>query len=403
MAELSILRGARITLGVSGGIAAYKAADLASKLVQEGATVDVLLTEGATAFIQPLTFQAITKQPVYTGVFEGWTEEWYGHISLAHSTQLLIVAPATANTIAHLAGGLAKDMLGAVALSTSAPIIIAPAMEHTMFHHPATQANLNALRARGATIVGPETGRLASGEFGDGRLVSPEHLVGSVRQVLGKNGPLAGRRIVISAGGTHEPIDPVRFIGNRSSGLMGYSIAQSAIDFGGDVRLISGPTTLKPPFGVHYRGVETAEEMLGEIRTATESADVLIMSAAVADYRPAEARASKIKKGGPDEPSVIDLVRNPDILATIDRPGLLKVGFAAETDDLIEHAREKLVRKGLSMIIANDAVKTIGNERSAATILRPFGELEALPMMDKTELADTIMTRIADLLNGRIR
>lgn len=403
MAELSILRGARITLGVTGGIAAYKAADLASKLVQEGATVDVLLTESATAFIQPLTFQAITKQPVHTGVFEGWTENWYGHISLAHSTQLLIVAPATANTIAHLANGLAKDMLGAVALSTSAPVIIAPAMEHTMYHHPATQANLNTLRSRGATIVGPETGRLASGEFGDGRLVSPEHLVGAVRQVLGKNGALAGRRVVISAGGTHEPIDPVRFIGNRSSGLMGYSLAQSAVDFGADVTLISGPTTLKPPYGVHYRGVETADEMHGEIRTATESADVLIMAAAVADYRPTEARSSKIKKGGPDEPSVIELARNPDILASIDRPGLLKVGFAAETDDLIEHAREKLIRKGLSMIIANDAVKTIGSDRSTAVILRPYGEQEELPMMSKTDLANTLMTRIADLLNGHSR
>jgi phosphopantothenoylcysteine decarboxylase/phosphopantothenate--cysteine ligase len=400
---LSILRGARITLGVSGGIAAYKAADLASKLVQEGATVDVLLTESATAFIQPLTFQAITKQPVHTGVFEGWTEEWYGHISLAHSSQLLIVAPATANTIAHLASGLAKDMLGAVALSTSAPIIIAPAMEHTMYHHPATQANLDLLRSRGATIVGPETGRLASGEFGDGRLVSPEHLVGAVRQVLGKNGALAGRRIVISAGGTHEPIDPVRFIGNRSSGLMGYSIAQSAIDFGADVTLVSGPTTLKPPYGAHYLGVETADQMLGEIRAATESADVLIMSAAVADYRPSQARASKIKKGGPDEPSVIELTRNPDILASIDRPGLLKIGFAAETDDLIEHAREKLIRKGLSMIVANDAVKTIGSDRSTATILRPYGEQEDLPMMSKTDLANTIVSRIADLLNGRSR
>ncbi len=400
---MSILQGARITLGVSGGIAAYKAADLASKLVQEGATVDVLLTESATAFIQPLTFQAITKQPVHTGVFEGWTDNWFGHISLAHTSQLLIVAPATANTIAHLANGMARDMLGAVALSTSAPLIIAPAMEHTMYHHPATQANLDALRARGATIVGPETGRLASGEFGDGRLVSPEHLVGAVRQVLGKNGPLAGRRIVISAGGTQEPIDPVRYLGNRSSGLMGYSLAQSAVDYGADVTLISGPTTLKPPFGVHYRGVETADQMLAEVRSATEHADVLIMSAAVADYRPGEARTSKIKKGGPDEPSSIELVRNPDIIASIDHPGLLKIGFAAETDDLIAHAREKLERKGLAMIVANDAVKTIGSDRSTATILRPYGEEEPLPMMDKPQLADTLMSRVADLLRDRGR
>jgi phosphopantothenoylcysteine decarboxylase/phosphopantothenate--cysteine ligase len=399
--KVSILNGARITLGVSGGIAAYKAVDLASKLVQGGATVDVILTRSATEFIQPLTFQAITKQPVHTGVFEGWTEHWYGHISLAHASQALLIAPATANTIAKLANGLADDMLGSVALSLTAPLIIAPAMEHQMWHHPATQANLATLRNRGATIVGPETGRLASGEFGDGRLVQPEMILGALRQVLGQNGPLAGRKIVVTAGGTHEPLDPVRFLGNRSSGLMGYRLAEAAIDQGAAVTLISGPTLLKPPYSARFIGVETADQMHGAVREECEDADVLIMAAAVADYRPAAARSSKIKKGDPNEPAAIELVRNPDILASIDVPDLLKVGFAAETEDLIANAQDKLRRKGLAMIVANDAVKTIGSDRSSATIVLPYGEPHTLPMMEKAEVADAILERIAWLLNER--
>ncbi len=398
---MSILKGARITLGVTGGIAAYKAVDLASKLVQDGATVDVILTQSATEFIRPLTFQAITKQPVHTGVFEGWRDDWFGHISLAHASQALLIAPATANTIARLANGLADDMLGSVALSLTAPLIIAPAMEHQMWHHPATQANLAALRSRGATIVGPETGRLASGEFGDGRLVQPELILGALRQVLGRNGPLAGRKIVVTAGGTHEPLDPVRYLGNRSSGQMGYRLAEAAIDQGATVTLISGPTLLKPPYGARFLGVETADEMAGCVREECEDADVLIMAAAVADYRPAAARASKIKKGGPDEPTAIELVRNPDILASINVPGLLKVGFAAETDDLIANAQEKLRRKGLGMIVANDAVKTIGSDRSIATIVLPYSEPQTLPLLDKAEVADAILDQIAGLLAER--
>lgn len=397
---MSILNGARITLGVSGGIAAYKAADLASKLVQGGATVDVILTAHATEFIQPLTFQAITKQPVHTGVFEGWREDWFGHISLAHASNALLIAPATANTIAKLAAGIADDMLGSVALSLTAPLIIAPAMEHQMWHHPATQANLATLRARGATIVGPETGRLASGEFGDGRLVQPEYILGALRQVLGLNGALAGRRIVVSAGGTHEPLDPVRYLGNRSSGLMGYAIAQSAIDQGAHVTLVSGPTLLKPPYGSHFVSVQTADEMAGAVRDACDDADVLIMAAAVADYRPADTRTSKIKKGDPNEPTSIELVRNPDILASIDRPGLIKIGFAAETDDLIANATDKLKRKGLAMIVANDAVKTIGSDLSTATFVLPYGEPEELPLLDKAAVADAILERVAKLLVG---
>ena len=400
---MSILNGSRITLGVSGGIAAYKAADLASKLVQGGATVDVILTKHATEFIQPLTFQAITKQPVHTGVFEGWREDWFGHISLAHASQALLVAPTTANTIAKLATGIADDMLGSVALSSTAPLIIAPAMEHQMWHHPATQQNLATLRARGTTIVGPETGRLASGEFGDGRLVQPELILGALRQVLGRNGALAGRKIVVTAGGTHEPLDPVRFLGNRSSGTMGYAIAQSAIDQGATVTLVSGPTLLKPPYGAHFVSVETADEMAGAVRDACEAADALIMAAAVADFRPATTQSSKIKKGDKNEPSVIELTRNPDILASIDRPGLIKIGFAAETDDLIENATDKLKRKGLAMIVANDAVKTIGSALSTATFILPYGEPEELPMMDKSAVADAILERVTRLFASAIR
>ena len=269
-----------------------------------------------------------------------------------------------------------------------------------MWHHPATQANLAMLKSRGATIVGPETGRLASGDFGDGRLVQPEFILGALRQVLGRNGALAGRTIVVSAGGTHEPLDPVRFRGNRSSGLMGYAIAQSAIDQGAQVTLVSGPTLLKPPYGAHFVGVETADEMSGAVRDACETADVLIMAAAVADYRPADIRTSKIKKGDINEPSSIELVRNPDILASINRPGLIKVGFAAETDDLIANATEKLNRKGLAMIVANDAVKTIGSDMSTATFVLPYGEPETLPMMEKTALADAILERVTLLLAG---
>ena len=396
---MSVLNNARVVLGVSGGIAAYKAADLASKLVQAGAIVDVLVTEGASRFIQPMTFQAITKRPVYSGVFEGWSDTWFGHISLAHEADVLVVAPATANTIAHLAHGFAEDMLGAVALSTQAPLVVAPAMEHAMFHHPATTANIVTLRSRGATIVGPETGRLASGEFGDGRLVSIDALVGAIRLVLGRNGALAGRHVVVSAGGTHEPLDPVRYLGNRSSGLMGYAIAQSALDAGARVTLVTGPTSLTAPYGAAVRTIETADEMYGEVRASCDDADVLIMAAAVADFRPASATLSKIKKGTADEPAAIQLARNVDILASIDRPGLVKVGFAAETDDLLANARDKMIRKGMALMIANDAVKTIGSRQSSAILVTPDGEETRLPAMEKTELADVIVRAIIGVMD----
>jgi phosphopantothenoylcysteine decarboxylase/phosphopantothenate--cysteine ligase len=391
------LDGARVVLGVSGGIAAYKAADVTSKLVQAGAEVDVILTAAATRFVGAPTFEALTQRPVHVDLFAPWHRGYTGHVSLGHEANILVVAPATANTIAKLANGLADDMLGAVALSTAAPLLVAPAMEHTMFHHPATQANIATLVDRGAVMLGPESGRLASGEMGDGRLASPETIVGTVRVVLGRKGPLAGRHVVISAGGTQEPIDPVRYIGNRSSGLMGYSLAQAAIDAGAKVTLVTTPTTLDPPIGAIVKRVVTAEEMQTAVEEATGSADILIMAAAVADFRPRTLSEMKIKKRDGVDTLELELIRNPDILGGVTRPGLLKIGFAAETHDLLEHAREKLERKSLAMIVANDAVSTIGAPTSTATLIKRSGETTALAGMEKPELAELIVREIARL------
>jgi phosphopantothenoylcysteine decarboxylase/phosphopantothenate--cysteine ligase len=397
------LRGARILLAVTGGIAAYKSADLASKLVQSGARVDVLLSETARRFVGEVTFQALTKRPVHGDVFEAWTETSFGHITLGHDADAIVVSPATANTIAKLAYGLADDMLGAVALSTTAPLIVVPAMEHLMYHHPATQANLATLRERGAVQVGPERGRLASGEEGDGRLPATETILGAIRQTLGKAGRLAGRRVVVTAGGTQEPLDPVRFIGNRSSGLMGYALAQAAIDEGAAVDLVSGPTHLTPPYGAATVRVSTAEEMFAAVRDLAAKADALVMAAAVADYRPAHPTTAKIKKREGGRGLTIELARNPDIVASIDRPGLVKIGFAAETEDLIENARLKLAAKGLDLIVANDAAATIGSKSSTAILLAPDGSAETLPTLPKEDVATIIVARLIAILGERRR
>lgn len=266
-----------------------------------------------------------------------------------------------------------------------------------MWHHPATQANIALLRDRGVTIVAPETGRLASGASGDGRLASREAIVATLRGVLATAGPLSGRRVVVSAGGTHEAIDPVRFIGNRSSGQMGVAIAEAAFDAGATVTTVVGPTVIAPPAVGDAVRIESAREMADAVETACQGADVLIMAAAVADFRPESAATSKIKKGPGTDAPVIALTRNPDILASIDQPGLVKIGFAAETDDLLANAADKLRRKGLAMIVANDAVATIGSGESQATLLYRDGEPEPLPAMSKTELARVLVDRIANL------
>jgi phosphopantothenoylcysteine decarboxylase / phosphopantothenate---cysteine ligase len=398
---VSILSGSKIALGVTGGIAAYKACELASQLVQAGAILDVIMTENAQRFVGPTSFQALTKRPVHVSTFEEWSDTSTGHISLAHEIDLLVVVPATANVISKLAYGAADDMLTTTALATRSPLLIAPAMEHAMYHHAATKANIELLASRGASFVGPESGRLASGEEGDGRLASIPTIIDTIRAILGRKGPLAGCHIVVTAGGTQEAIDPVRFLGNRSSGLMGYALARAAIDFGARVTLISGPTNLEAPSTAKLERINSANELKAATDRAVKDADALIMAAAVADYRPSESQTSKIKKGSTDEPVTISLVQNPDILASIDCPRLIKVGFAAETDNLIANAKAKLLEKDLAMIVANNAVETIGNPQSSAIILTPDREPDQLPQMSKDELAAEIIGRVAALIADR--
>ncbi|HEX2281715.1 MAG TPA: bifunctional phosphopantothenoylcysteine decarboxylase/phosphopantothenate--cysteine ligase CoaBC [Thermomicrobiales bacterium] len=394
------LTGKSIVLGVTGGIAAYKAASIASLLVQAGASVEVVMTEAAQQFIRPLTFSAITLASVHADSFSPWHGDFTGHVSLAKNADLLMVAPATAATIAKLALGLADGLIGLIALSLTAPIIVAPAMEEHMLHHPATQAHLRTLTERGVTIVEPTRGRLASGAVGEGRMASPESIVAVANDVLERSTRLAGRKLVITAGGTREPLDPVRYIGNRSSGAMGYALAAAAIAQGADVTLVSAATGLRAPSGVGLVKVETAAEMHRAVEQASADADALIMAAAVADFRPERSSRRKLKKSAGEDYLDVRLVRNPDILAAITRPQLVKIGFAAETENLVENAAHKLHAKGLAMIVANDAESTIGASSSTATILTADGGVTSLPTMSKESLAVEIMTMVADLLGG---
>jgi phosphopantothenoylcysteine decarboxylase/phosphopantothenate--cysteine ligase len=394
-----MLKDKRIILGVSGGIAAYKVADLASKLSQAGALVDVIMTAGAQRFVTPLTFQALTRRPVRTDIYADWLGEDTGHVGLAHKADLLMVAPATAHTIARMALGLSDDLLCAVYLSTRAPVLIVPAMESGMLLHPATQEHLETLKQRGAIIMQPGEGHLASGATGVGRMPEVPEILAAIRRALGAKGPLAGKRVVVTAGGTQEPLDPVRYIGNRSSGKQGYAIAEEAYNAGADVTLISGPVSLSPPHGIKTVQVGTAREMEAAVREAIAGADVLVMAAAVADYAPIEVSEQKIKKTG--EKLEISLGRNPDILAGLaemDLPGLVRVGFAAETEDLLQNARQKLEKKRLDMIVANDAVSSIGSDASALTFITRDGEVEHLPPMPKQESARRIIERVIKLL-----
>jgi len=394
------LTGKSIVLGVTGGIAAYKAASIASLLVQAGASLEVVMTEAAHQFVRPLTFSAISHASVHTDPFSPWHGNFTGHVGLAKNADLLVIAPATAGTIAKLALGLADDLIGLIALSTTAPIIVAPAMEEQMLHHPATQSHLQTLTERGVSIVEPAHGRLASGAVGEGRMASPESIVAIATDVVGRSTRLAGKKFVITAGGTREPLDPVRYIGNRSSGIMGYALAGAALAKGADVTLISAATGLRTPNGAALVSVETAAEMHDAVEQAAVDADVLIMAAAVADFRPEMRSQRKLKKSLGQDYLDIRFVRNPDILAAISRPNLLKVGFAAETENLLENAAQKLHAKGLAMIIANDAESTIGASSSTATILTVDGGVTALPTMSKESLAAQIVSVIEDLLVG---
>ena len=396
---MSDLRHKTVVLGVTGGIAAFKSASVASLLVQAGSRVDVVMTEAAQQFIQPLTFSAITHTPVHTNAFVPWTNEYSGHVGLARNADLIIVAPATAASIARLALGLADDLLGLIALSTQAPIIVAPAMEDRMYSHPSNRDHLATLTERGVIVVGPDSGRLASGATGEGRMAAPEVIVEAATTSLRRSSALQGRKVVVTAGGTQEPLDPVRFIGNRSSGKMGYALAAAAMSAGATVTLISGPTRLQPPWGAEFIQVTTAVEMQREVERATFDADILIMAAAVADFRPEVRSERKLKKQADQEFMDVRLVRNPDILASVDRPNLLKVGFAAETEDLIENAKGKLEAKRLAIVVANAAQLTIGASSSMATILTSEGDVTALPSMSKSSLAGKVIDAATTMLN----
>jgi phosphopantothenoylcysteine decarboxylase/phosphopantothenate--cysteine ligase len=403
--RIPVLDGRHVVLGVSGGIAAYKSADLTSRLVKSGAVVDVVLTAAATEFVRPLTFQALTHRPVALEMFALLQETEIGHVSLGQRAELMVVAPATANTLAKLAAGLADNLLVTTALACRAPILLAPAMESGMWANPATTANVQALRDRGMHLIGPESGRLASGGTGSGRMSEPADILEACRWLLGRRGPLAGRTVVVTAGGTREAIDPVRFVGNRSSGKMGVALAAAARDRGADVVLIHGPGGGRVPHGSRGVAVESAEEMRQAVLAAAAGADALLMAAAVADYRPVAAAAHKIKKDG--ETLRLELARTADILSEVallkgrsGRP-LALVGFAAETRDLLANARDKLARKRLDLIVAND-VAAAGSgfevDTNRVTLLDPSGATEELPLMYKAEVAERIMDRLVGLL-----
>ncbi|HLF75555.1 MAG TPA: bifunctional phosphopantothenoylcysteine decarboxylase/phosphopantothenate--cysteine ligase CoaBC [Anaerolineales bacterium] len=402
---MSILSNKRIILGVTGSIAAYKAADLASKLAQAGAHVDVILTGAAEKFITPLTFQSVTGRRAYTEKDLWGSEAHVLHVGLGRAADLLVIAPCTANTIAKLAYGQADSLLTVTALASTCPLLIAPAMDAGMFDHPAMQENLDTLKKRGAAVIGPGEGHLASGLSGAGRMLEPAEIIGHIRLALGRNGPLAGRKIVVTAGGTQEPLDPVRVLTNRSSGRQGYALAQAALDRGARVTLITTPTGLMPPAGAKLIRVETAKEMLAAVLSESAASDALVMAAAVADFRPRSMAKDKLKKDG-GVPQV-ELEATEDILKTVagsgsemERPRLV-VGFAAESRDLLENAAVKLQSKKLDLIAANDisaANAGFASETNQVTLLFADGRREALPMMSKTEVAEVIMGRVADLL-----
>jgi len=399
------LRGAHIVLGVTGSISCYKAVEVASRLVQAGATVDLALTSHATQFITSLTFRSITAREPYSDMWRPHGEFGEAHVELARRADLMLIAPATVSTLARLAHGLADDMVALTAIATTAPLLVAPAMDAQMWDHPATQANVATLRERGVQFIGPVEGRLASGRTGAGRLVEPAEIVDLARARLAhERGDFAGRRVVVTAGGTREAIDPVRFVGNRSSGKQGYAIAEAARDRGAEVVIVS-TVDLPVPASVRMIPVESALQMQEAVLAECADADALVMAGAVADYRPATAVDRKIKRGEAGDISV-DLIENPDVIASIPvenaRPrGLVKVAFAAETDDLIQNAQKKLAKKGARLIVANDVSQTdagfaVDNNRVA--ILDDTGAREDHELMSKYAVGHAILDRVKQYL-----
>ncbi len=397
-----MLENKHVVLGVTGSIAVYKAADLASKLTQAGALVDVVMTDGAQEFLTPLTFRSLTHRSVVTKLFDADSELAVEHVALADRADVVVVAPATANVIAKAATGLSDDALTLVLLATRSPVVLAPAMDGYMYENPATQHNLSTLISRGWTIVGPEEGRLASGQVGQGRLAAIVDIVAATRQALGRKGDLAGACVVTTAGGTREAIDPVRIVANRSSGKMGYALAESARDRGARSILISSATGIRPPYGVDFVPVESAEEMRKAVIDAVPQADALIMAAAVADYRPSSPADSKIKKNA--KSLTLDLEPTVDILGSLKNNALVKVGFAAESEDLLNNARKKLKAKGLDLIVANDITgeqSGFAFDTNKVTLISAGGEAEELPLMLKSQVSEVVLDRVSGLISRR--
>jgi phosphopantothenoylcysteine decarboxylase/phosphopantothenate--cysteine ligase len=419
----SSLAGRRIFLGVSGGIAAYKAVELLRLLTrraEEGgagaAEVRVVMTPAATEFVRPLTFQTLSGFPVGTTLWDLTAESEIGHITLAQRTDLVVVAPATADLIGRYAAGLADDLLTTVLLATTAPVLLAPAMNPQMYAHPAVQANLAMLRARGVGIVEPTEGELACKSYGPGRLAEPPTILEAILERLAPT-DLAGVRLLVTTGPTREPLDPVRYLSNRSSGRMGVAIARAARRRGASVTLVAGPLEVPPPGGVEVVLVETAAEMAAAVLERAETATAVIMAAAVADYRPEVVVPRKVKKGPEGERWTLALTPTVDILAELGRrrrearaagrgPGPVLVGFAAETDDLVAHAREKLVGKGIDLVVANDVTAPgsgFGVETNAVVLVGPDGVVESRAVAPKAEVADAILDRVASLVALSVR
>ena len=391
------LKDKRVVLGVTGSIACYKALDLASKLMQAGALVDVIMSYGATQFVTPLAFRSITHRSVVTDSFDPDSEYSVEHVALAQQADVIVVAPATVHSIAKLALGLADDPLTTTIVAATCPLVVAPAMDGNMYDHPATQANLATLQERGVVVAGPGMGRLASGLIGAGRLLETPELLGYISYAMGKGGDLAGRTVVVSAGGTMEPIDPVRVITNHSSGKMGYSVAEAARDRGANVVLVTAPTNLADPALINVVKVQTAEQMGEAIQEHAGNADALVMAAAVADYRPIEIADQKIKKNENDMNIV--LAKTTDILKTANG-NFVRVGFAAESQNLVENAKIKVESKKLDLIVANDITAEgsgFGSDTNQVTLIDRDLVVEELPLLSKYDVSNRILDRVIGL------
>jgi phosphopantothenoylcysteine decarboxylase/phosphopantothenate--cysteine ligase len=397
------LAGKRILLVIAGGIAAYKCLDLIRRLRERGVSVRCVLTKAGAHFVTPMSLAALSEQPVHEDLFALTDDYGMSHIRASREADLLVVAPATANLIAKMAHGLADDLASTLLLASDKPILLAPSMNVVMWSHPATQSNLAILRGRGVSQVGPGTGELACGEDGDGRLADVPQIIAAIETALGGAGPLAGRHVLVTSGPTFEPIDPVRFIANRSSGKQGHAIAQALQELGARVTLVSGPVSLPDPNGVRVVKVETALQMLAACQAALP-ADLAVCAAAVADWRVAAPATEKTKKADGVPPPTLQMVANPDILATLAIPGpgrpRLVVGFAAETEKLIDHAKAKLVRKGCDLIVANDvspASGTFGGDDNQVHLISAAG-VDSWPSLSKSAVARRLALHLADLL-----